>query len=101
MMPACRPATGAELVAHAFQGASDTTPVTTLGDEPMTLVAWRLVHGSANDLMCRFEVGTDITEATIAAADAITTGDYARTRTGAGIIVSSLIVYTSPGPRPL
>ncbi len=95
-----RTATGAELVAHEFQGASDATAVT-LGDEPITLVAWRLVHGSENDLMCRFEEGASLPVAEVPAAADLTTGDYAMTVTGAGIIVPSLIVYTSPGPKPL
>lgn len=91
---------GNELVAREVGGATMMTPVAAAppGD-PQTLVAWRLVRGSANELTCIVEGESRRAEASVALTDDLIVGAYAIGSTGATVSVSSLLVLSSPGPK--
>ncbi len=93
----------AELVAREVGGGMTTESVSLAsGGDPQTLVAWRRLTLTANQIACRFLRGdTDSSpdEAVAALTDDVTTGTYSIATTGATANVSSVIVYTSPGPK--
>jgi hypothetical protein len=94
---------GVELVASEVGGAMTVDAVTLAGaGEPQSLVAWRRLTNAANQIACRYVRGdTDASpdEAIAALTDDVITGAYAIASTGATANVSSVIVYTSPGPK--
>ena len=93
---------GVEVVASEVGGAMTVESVTLSATEPQTLVAWRRLTITANQIACRFLRGdTDSSpdEAVAPLTDDVITGAYAIATTGATANVSSVIVYTSPGPK--
>jgi hypothetical protein len=66
---------------------------------PVTLVAWRLLHGASNDLTCRLERGSQVTKAQVSLSDDVTIGNYALAASGATVAASSVLVLTSPAPK--
>jgi hypothetical protein len=93
-------ASGQQLVAHEIGGSMNVATVPA-GDpsEAQLLVAWRLLQGTTNRLMCSVERGAARTEAEITLSDDVILGAYALVADGAAISLSSLIVLTSPGPK--
>lgn len=89
---------GDELVASEIGGAMDVggVPAST---EPPTLVAWRRITLTTNELVCMAERGTQKTESSIALTDDVITGAYGIAATTANVSFSSVTVTTSPGPK--
>jgi hypothetical protein len=99
---------GARLVAFELKGAVDTATISSFDPrdasdvtdaDAVTLVAWRLLHGTSNDLMCAVERGNMSTTARISLSDALVNGTYALSVNGATLGASSLLVLTSPAPK--
>lgn len=93
-------ASGEELVAQEIGASSDVASVTGIDPlVPRQLVAWRRVLPSQTQLECRVEQGTTKIDALITLTDDITVGVYTIASDGASVSLSSVIAYTSPGPK--
>jgi hypothetical protein len=93
-------ASGDEVVALEIGGAMDVAPVTGIDPLlPRQLVAWRRVLPSQTQLECRVEQNTTKIDALITLTDDVTIGAYTIAGDGASVSLSSVIVYTSPGPK--
>jgi hypothetical protein len=94
-------ASGEQLVAQELGGGAMDVASVPAGDpaEPRQLVAWRLLQGATNHLMCSVERGAARTEAQITLSDDVIIGAYVLIADRADVSLSSLIVYTSPGPK--
>lgn len=91
---------GSELVAREVGGATSTTPIAAApAGAPQTLVAWRLVQGSANELTCIIEGESRSARTSVALTDDLIVGAYAIGTSDAAVSVSSLLVLSSPGPK--
>lgn len=92
---------GEELVVQEITGSMQVTPVSVVGDAttPRSLIAWRRLTSVRNEIYCRVERGTQKTEAVVELTDDLITGAYAIASDLATVSLSSLIVYTSPGPK--
>lgn len=95
---------GEELVATEVGGTSQTIAITPPDDPSAVrvLAAWRRVTIADDTLACRIEVeGTPsaLRDITLPLTDDLTVGAYAVAATGATAAISSVIVYTSPGPK--
>jgi hypothetical protein len=91
---------GDQLVAEELSGSSANKPIGTIDiAQPFSLVAWRRVLTTGAEVACRVEQGAKRTEVITDLADELTIGAYALVSTGATATLSSVIVYTSPGPK--
>jgi len=90
---------GARLVAEEIGGAAAEKSFGVDLAQPFSLVAWRRVLPTTNDIACRVEQGPQRTEVIATLADDLTVGAYALVSSGAVATISSVIVYTSPGPK--
>ena len=89
-----------ELVAHdlAGGGASATTTAPAL-TPPIRLVAWRSLVNGAASVTCRVTIGGATRSIEAVLADDTVVGNQALVATGATTTVTSLVLYTSPGPK--
>lgn len=94
-----------ELVASELGGGMSTVlaidPIAP--DVPVTLTAWRSVNETAGirhaKILCRLQIDTVMTEASIALGDDTIVGNQGLAAAGATVRIGSLIVYASPGPK--
>lgn len=71
-------------------------------DEPVALVGWRVVTGAtmrSGRLICRVVRGVSTTEVSLELGDDLVGGEQAIRALQADVALSSLSVYTSPGPK--
>lgn len=90
------------LVAKDLAGGGATSTTTSLSGDPLTLVAWRSVTGTVprvGALTCRVTQGGVTRSAEQALADDTILGNQAIVGANITATVSSVIVYTSPGPK--
>lgn len=89
-----------ELVAQEVGGAVDVASIGVVdGSDAPQLVAWRRLTAAANQLECRLLRGTQAIGVTIALTDDLITGAYAIGSEATSASLSSVIVWTSPGPK--
>jgi hypothetical protein len=88
------------LVAEEISGASMTKALSGVDlTQPYTVVAWRRVLTSGPELACRVEQGSRRTEVIIPLVDDLVIGAYGFASDGPAATLSSVAVYTSPGPK--
>jgi hypothetical protein len=74
-----------------------------VADEPLTLIAWRtisLVQGArVPEITCRVTRGKVTNETSLPLIDDVVTGSYVLGAIDSSVDITSLSVYTSPGPK--
>ena len=90
------------LVAQDLANGGSTSVATTLSGDPLTLVAWRSVTGTVTRVItvtCRVTQGGIAKSTEQVLSDDTILGNQAIVGRNITASVSSLIVYTSPGPK--
>jgi hypothetical protein len=90
--------TGELLARDLGGGATETTAAPNLVP-PITIVAWRSIIGLSATVTCRVTSGGVNTSIEAALADTTVVGNQALVAAGASSSVTSLVLYTSPGPK--
>lgn len=88
-----------ELVARDLAGGATATTTAPALTVPITLVTWRSIQNGAASVTCRVSVGGMTRSIEAALADTTVVGNQALVATGASSSVTSLVLYTSPGPK--
>lgn len=90
------------LTAQDLAGGGMTSTPVVVGSDPLTLVAWRSVTGTVTRVAavtCRLTQGDTTQSTEQALADDTILGNQAIVGANIRATVSSVIVYTSPGPK--
>lgn len=88
------------LVAEEIGGATMTNAPSSIDlTQPYRVVAWRRVLTSGPELACRVEQNSARTEIVLPLTDDLVIGAYAFASEGTAATLSSVVVYTSPGPK--
>ena len=93
---------GTQLIAHDLANGGSTSVAVTLTSDPLTLVAWRSVTGTITrvaSLTCRVTQGGATQSADQVLSDDTILGNQAIVGMNVTASVSSVTVYTSPGPK--
>lgn len=90
--------TGELLARDLAGGATVTTSAPSLAT-PITIVAWRSVVGASASVTCRVTLAGATASAEAPLADTTVVGNQALVASGASSTVTSLVLYTSPGPK--
>jgi hypothetical protein len=88
-----------ELLARDLAGGATVMTTTPALATPITLVAWRSVVGAAASVTCRVSLAGASRSAEAPLADTTVVGNQALVAIGASSSVTSLVLYTSPGPK--
>lgn len=88
-----------ELVARDLAGGASATTTAPALTMPFTLVTWRSILNGAASVTCRVTVNGMTRTIEAALADTTVVGNQALVATGATSSVTSLVLYTSPGPK--
>jgi hypothetical protein len=91
-----------QLIAHDLANGGSTSVPITLTSDPLTLVAWRSVTGTITrvaTLTCRVTQGGVTQSADQVLSDDTVLGNQAIVGVNVTASISSLTVYTSPGPK--
>lgn len=92
-----------DLLARDLAGGSTTSVAGPALVPPITLVAWRSIVTSGTtrvaSVTCRVTAGGVTRSVEVALSDDLVVGNQALVATGAMPVMTSLIVYTSPGPK--
>ena len=88
-----------ELLARDLAGGATVVSAGSAPAAPITLVAWRAVFNGSATVMCRMTAGGPNRSVEAPLADTTVVGNQALVATGASSSVTSLVLYTSPGPK--
>jgi len=88
-----------ELLARDLAGGATVIDVGSAPAAPLTLVAWRAVFNGVATITCRLTSGGANRSAEATLADTTVVGNQALVAAGASSSVTSLVLYTSPGPK--
>jgi hypothetical protein len=99
----CELSAGVLRAAELAGGGSDTRALEVALDAPFELIAWRAIlpasSGSRVELSCRVRQGSAQADLTLPLTDDTGPGHQALVVRDADAVVTSVIVYTSPGPK--
>ena len=96
---ACTVRETGELLARDLGGGATATANVSSLVPPITLVAWRSIIGLSASVTCRVTRGGVNTSAEAVLADTTVVGNQALVAAGASSSVTSMVLYTSPGPK--
>ena len=88
-----------ELLARDLAGGATATTTAPALAMPITLLAWRSIVNGAASVTCRVTAGTNTRSIVAPLADTTVLGNQALVAAGATASVTSLVLYTSPGPK--
>jgi hypothetical protein len=96
---ACTLRESGEFLARDLAGGATAMTTAPALTAPLTITAWRSIVNQSATVMCRLAIGgmSATTEAPL--TDTTVVGNQALVATGATSSVTSLVLYTSPGPK--
>ena len=88
-----------EFLARDLAGGATTMKAAPALVAPITITAWRSIVNQSATVLCRIATGGMSATTEVALADTTVVGNQALVATGAMSSVTSLVLYTSPGPK--